>query len=124
MTGTRGHSMQDRLGGLLRAGVLLAALFVIAGGIVYLIRHGGERPSYGHFDGEPATFRTVAGILQGVAAFSGRAIIQFGLLVLIATPIARVAAAGFGFARRRDWTYVAICSVVLALLLYGLVSGK
>ncbi|MCC7156208.1 MAG: DUF1634 domain-containing protein [Bryobacterales bacterium] len=124
MTGSRGHSLEVRLGGLLRTGVLLAALFVIAGGSVYLVRHGGEQPSYGHFEGEPAAYRTVAGILQGVVNLSGRAIIQFGLLVLIATPIARVATAGFGFARRRDWTYVVICSVVLALLLYGLVSGK
>jgi uncharacterized membrane protein len=49
-----------------------------------------------------------------------RAIIQFGLLVLIATPIARVAFSLVGFAMEGDRKYMVITSIVLAVLLYGI----
>src|SRR5262249_40593476 len=49
-----------------------------------------------------------------------RAWIRAGLLILIATPVARVAFAAGAFALQRDWTYVAISTIVLALLIYGL----
>ena len=45
------------------------------------------------------------------------------MLLLIATPIARVLISVIGFARERDWMYVACSLLVLALLLYGLVHG-
>ena len=117
------HDLEARLGHLLRAGVLLAAAFVIAGGVLYLVRHGGEAPAYGQFRSEPSEYRSVAGVLRGAFGFQGRGIIQLGLLLLIATPIARVALAGLGFLRRADWKYVIISTFVLVLLLFGLVSG-
>ena len=46
----------------------------------------------------------------------GRALIQLGLLLLIATPVARVAFSVFAFERQRDWTYVGITLFVLAVL--------
>jgi uncharacterized membrane protein len=45
------------------------------------------------------------------------------VLLLIATPIARVAISVIGFARERDWMYVGCSLLVLALLMYGLVHG-
>jgi uncharacterized membrane protein len=54
---------------------------------------------------------------------SGRGLIQLGLLVLIATPIARVISSTIGFLLRRDLLYVAISFFVLALLAYSLTSG-
>jgi len=50
-------------------------------------------------------------------------LIQFGLLVLIATPVARVAFCAGGFLRQRNGLYVAISSVVLMVLLYSLTKG-
>jgi uncharacterized membrane protein len=87
---------------------------------VYLVRHGGARPHYGRFVGEPAELRSVTGILHAVAAVRGRAIIQLGLLLLIATPVARVAFSLVAFLRERDRAYVLITSFVLALLLVSL----
>jgi uncharacterized membrane protein len=49
--------------------------------------------------------------------------IQLGLLLLIATPIARVIGAGLIFAGERDWLYTAIAGLVLALLLYSLLHA-
>jgi uncharacterized membrane protein len=104
--------------------VLLAGAVVLLGGAVYLIRHATEPvPSYREFHGVPEEYRHVSTIVASTAAFSGRGIIQLGLLILIATPIARVVFSVFAFAAQRDYTYVAVTVIVLAVLVYGLLSG-
>ena len=107
---------------LLRAGVTLSAAVVLAGGIVYILRHGDEPAIYSPFDGEPAGYRLVPQIVHGAFDGSGRAIIQLGLLILIATPVARVATAMAGFALEKDRTYVVLTTIVLIILLYSLIS--
>jgi uncharacterized membrane protein len=52
-----------------------------------------------------------------------RGLIQLGLLLLIATPMARVAFSVIGFALEKDWFYVGITLLVLALLIYSLSSS-
>jgi uncharacterized membrane protein len=123
-----GHDWSDerveqRLGNLLRAGVLLAAAVVACGGIVYLIRHGTERTDLGRFHGEDVTLRKPVGIVRSALTLHGRGLIQLGLLLLIATPVARVAFSAFAFGRQRDWTFVVITLVVLLLLLCSLLWG-
>jgi uncharacterized membrane protein len=108
---------------LLRSGVLLAATLVFIGGIVYLSRHDLPTINYRVFQGEPQELRTVGGILSEAAKFHGRGLIQLGLLVLIATPVARVLFSVFAFIYEKDWTYVAITMIVLALLCYSLFGG-
>lgn len=105
---------------LLRAGVLASALLVIGGAIPYLGFHPRARVDYHTFHNEPEQLKTVHGILP--AAFSGdvQAIMQLGLLLLIATPIARVAFSVFAFAREEDHMYVGFTLIVLAVLLYSL----
>jgi uncharacterized membrane protein len=106
---------------LLRSGVLLSALFVIAGGTVYLLRHHSETADYATFNETPELpLRTLSEIGAAVAQGRGRGIVQFGLLLLIATPVARVACSIAGFARQRDGTYVLLTLTVLAVLLYSL----
>ena len=108
---------------LLQAGVWLAASVVSLGGIVFLVRHGREVPQYTHFVGESAEYRTIAGIIRGTASFHGRNIIQLGLLLLIATPVARVAFSVVAFALERDRMYVVFTLIVLAVLLFSLLGG-
>ncbi|HXM91139.1 MAG TPA: DUF1634 domain-containing protein [Candidatus Dormibacteraeota bacterium] len=108
---------------LLRSGVLLAASLVFIGGVVYISRHDSPAIDYRVFQGEPEELRTVGGILREAAKFHGRGLIQLGLLVLIATPVARVLFSVFAFLYERDWTYVAITMIVLALLCYSLFGG-
>ncbi len=114
------QQVDDAVAALLRTGVHLAAAVVLLGGLVYLARHGGERPHYGVFHGEPSDLRTMGGILGDAASFSGRGIVQLGLVLLIATPVARVALSLLAFGLQRDWTYVLLTAVVLALLLASL----
>ena len=96
------RKMENFIGGLLRGGVLLSAVTIFVGAVIYLARHGGSPADYRAFHGEPDEYRTISGILRNVAALRGRGIIQLGLLFLIATPVARVAFSIFGFARERD----------------------
>lgn len=112
--------VESMLGVLLRAGVLLAAAVVAAGGAVYLLRHGSEPADYRVFHGEPSSLRSIHGILGGLGSPGGRSIIQFGLLLLIATPIARVVLSALAFALQRDRAYVIITLIVLAILLLSL----
>jgi uncharacterized membrane protein len=108
---------------VLRGGVLIAAAVVACGGVAFVARHGLERPQYHVFHGQPALLKSVRGILDDASHFDARGLIQLGLLLLIATPIARVVFSVVGFARQRDWLYVAITLVVLTLLLYSLIGA-
>src|SRR5262245_51572243 len=123
MAGWSDERVEQFLGNLLRAGVVLAAVVVLAGGVVYLARHGGERVDHKVFRGEPADLRTPSGIVADAVALSGRGIIQLGLLLLVATPVARVAFSVAAFGRQRDRLYVLLTLLVLAVLLYGLIAG-
>jgi uncharacterized membrane protein len=105
------------LGNLLRAGVLLSACVVFAGGCIYLGRHAFERAGYRMFSGEPSEFRTVSGIMKSVMTVRGRGLIQLGLLLLVATPVARVVVSMVGFAIEGDRLYVLFTAVVLLILL-------
>jgi uncharacterized membrane protein len=107
---------ETRLSQVLRVGVITSATLVAVGAAIYLARRGTLTPDYRAFRGEPADFRSVPGILRNAFALSGRGLIQLGLLVLIATPVARVVFAIIGFGRQRDWLYVVVASLVLVLL--------
>jgi uncharacterized membrane protein len=109
------------MGNLLRAGVLLSAAVVLLGGVLYLARYGNLRPHYRVFSGEPEDLRGVVGVVRYAFAEHSRGVIQAGLLLLIATPIARVVFAVYAFARERDWLYVGVTLLVLAVLIYSLV---
>jgi uncharacterized membrane protein len=118
------QQLENIVGNLLRVGVIIAAVVVFAGGILYLIRHGVTSPDYRVFHGEPADLRSVSGVATEALSLPGRGIIQLGLLLLIATPIARVTFSVFAFAQQRDRTYVIVTLVVLAVLLYSLLGGS
>jgi uncharacterized membrane protein len=110
------------LGNLLRAGVIIAATVVLVGGVFFLIRYGATSPDYRTFRGEPANLRSVSGILTDAVNLRSRGLIQLGLLLLVATPVARVVFSVFAFACQRDLTYVVLTLIVLAVLLYSLVG--
>src|SRR5258706_15915485 len=114
--------MDEIMGRLLRTGVILAAAFVLGGGAVFLVRHPEPVTNYRAFQGEPEELRTVSGIFRGALALHGRGLIQLGLLILIATPIARVAFSVVAFLYQRDWIYLAVTLLVLGLLVYSLLG--
>jgi uncharacterized membrane protein len=113
------------IGLLLRSGVILAALVVLAGGAAYL-RVSGWQPLVAQdksFHSEPAALRSISGIVGRAFDGDARGVIQLGLLLLIATPVARVALSVVTFALERDWMYVGVTLLVLALLVFSLTGG-
>jgi uncharacterized membrane protein len=120
---TSGDSIEIVLGTLLRYGTILSAIVIALGGVGYLWTSGGDTPHYGVFRGEPQELATVHGIVREAMSLDPREVIQFGLLLLIGTPIARVIGALVAFAWQRDRTYVVVSSLVLAALLYGLLAS-
>jgi uncharacterized membrane protein len=111
------------VGNLLRTGVSLAAAVVLFGGVIYLVRHGRSPADYRVFQGEPTDLKSLGGIVREAIGFRGRGIIQFGLLLLIATPVARVALAIWGFAAEHDRLYMIFTAIVLIVLLYSLLGS-
>jgi uncharacterized membrane protein len=115
--------LEQRVGALLRTGVVLAASVVLGGAVVYLRRHGAEQVDYAVFRGEPASLRTLGGMVAEARSGHARGVIQVGLLLVIATPVARVALAGYLFIRQGDTTYSVVTLIVLGCLLASLFSG-
>jgi uncharacterized membrane protein len=114
------QKLEVAIGRMLQTGVMLAALVVLLGGILYLRQSTGPRPDYIHFHGEIDNLRSPAKIVVLAIHGNPEAIIQFGLLLLIATPIVRVMVAAAGFLIEKDHMYVWVSLAVLAVLLFSL----
>jgi uncharacterized membrane protein len=102
------NKMETIMGRLLQVGVLAAGLLMFAGGVWYLKLHGFEKPHYGTF--------------HRAAPEAGVKLLWAAVIVMIATPVLRVAFAVVAFAIERDWLYTAISLIVLALLGYSLLA--
>jgi len=122
-TGLSEKSFEAWIGRLLRAGVILAAAVVLMGGVLYLVKYGIQQPMYRIYSGEPPELRHLSGIFADAVTLHSRGIIQLGLVILIATPVARVAFSVVAFATEKDWLYVATTLIVLAVLIYSLSSA-
>jgi len=118
------RKVEEIIGTLLRTGVLLSAAIVLLGGVIYLARHGTSAADYRVFRGEPSELRQIRGIVHSAISLRGRGIIQLGLLLLIATPVARVIFSIFAFAAEKDRLYVGFASVVLVILLFSLLGSS
>ncbi len=116
--------METIIGNLLRTGVILAGIVVAAGAVIYLARYGASLPYYHIFRGEPSDLCSVKGIIKDALQLRARGIIQFGFLLLIATPIMRVAISFIAFLRMHDGRYVIVTLLVLCFLTYSLLIGS
>ena len=104
---------------VLRGGVLLSAGLIALGVILYYAHYFANG---GHAATEiPRTLGTVVG---GLGRLDPVSVIATGLLVLLATPVVRVAVSIVAFALERDRAYVIITSLVLLILLISFFSGR
>jgi uncharacterized membrane protein len=113
----------------LKGGVLLSLAILAFGTVVSNFGNSAYLLSSAELDRlhrpGAALPQTIGQVLHGVAHLHGPSIISLGLLVLIATPVARVAVSIGIFLRARDRLYVAITSgVFLLLLLSFLIGGR
>jgi len=117
------HELDLSVAAMLRFGVTLSALVVFAGGVLYLRHPWLKTPDYSHFHAVDHSLRTLAGIFGGALHLQPRNMIQLGLVLLIATPVARVVFCVAGFARQRNLLYVVVSTVVLIVLIFSLTRG-
>jgi len=115
--------MQLLLGQVLRAGTVISISIVFIGGIFYLYRHGNTIADYRTFKGVPDFVQHSSGIFNGIFSLKGQAIIQFGIILLIATPIFRVIFSAIGFVLEKDYLYVGISLLVLLIIFMSMLSG-
>lgn len=109
------------IGNLLRWGVSVSALIVLLGAARLLAQDGLRRSEdRSVFEPKPAS---PSSIVRQAVALDSRGLLMLGLLVLIATPVARVIFSIAVFALQRDWMYVCFTLLVLTVLLYSLLSG-
>jgi uncharacterized membrane protein len=111
------------IGNLLRLGVIVASVTVFTGGVFFMIGHGLDTPHFQLFRGEASKLRSIESVLTEMRTLRSRAVMQLGILLLILTPVARVAFSIFAFHKEKDNLYVLISSIVLAFLLFSLFSG-
>lgn len=119
-TPQRDYQMDRIISFVLRGGVLLSAGLLILGALLYFVRV--------LWDGAPAnplTFpHSLGDVFSGLGHGDPLAILALGLIVLLLTPVARVAISIFAFARERDWLYVGITTLVLLILLVSFLLGR
>jgi uncharacterized membrane protein len=113
---------------LLRIGVLTSLLVVLAGTVVTFAHHPrylSNRHALGTLTKPGAQFpHTLGSLVRGLEHGQGRAIVMAGLLLLIATPVMRVAFSVLAFVYQHDRVFVVITSIVLTLLLVSFVLGR
>lgn len=115
--------LESIIGRLLQIGVLVAATTVFAGGVLYLVQNHSSHVDYRIFAPGSQSLSTVTGIVSSAAHLQSEGLIQIGLLLLIATPVARVAMAIVGFALERDRLYTVVSLIVLLILAFSLIRA-
>lgn len=111
-------SMNAVISWILQGGVVLSAAVILFGIVLLPTQPGDLSPE------QLLTFpRTLGEVGAGLLALRPQAFIVLGLLLLIATPVVRVAISIIAFARERDHKYVAITSIVLVILLLSIILG-
>ncbi|MBE3582432.1 MAG: DUF1634 domain-containing protein [Thermoanaerobacteraceae bacterium] len=115
--GLRAAAVEGIISRSLRWGVVISAGF-IALGLAWILITGSTGYPPGYYP------TTLSQVLRGALGAKPLAVIDVGLLILIATPIFRVAASLVAFLAGRDLPYVLISAYVLAMLLLSLLLGK
>ncbi|HUX41411.1 MAG TPA: DUF1634 domain-containing protein [Rectinemataceae bacterium] len=107
---------------VLRSGVIISAAVIVIG-LMLLVYHGMA----GLTSGIATAFEfphTFGAVFAGVAKLDPVSVISLGLLLMIITPVTRVAVSIVAFAMERDWRYVGITTLVLLVLLVSFALGK
>jgi|SRR6185312_10179540 len=115
--------LQLLLGHVLRAGTVISITIVFFGGVIYLSRHGSSIADYRVFRFTPVFTNQANSLFNGVVHLQGQAIIQTGIILLIATPVLRVIFSAIGFALEKDYLYVRISLFVLLIIAISALSG-
>lgn len=115
---------QKIVGNLLRYGVWISLSVAFIGGIVYLLHHGNDIENYSAFkENDRNIFEVIAAVYNGVIKGGGESIIFFGIVLLFLTPVFRVLLSLFSFLIEKDYLYVVITTIVIAIIIMSISFG-
>lgn len=112
------RDLEASLANLLTAGTAIAAIVLLVGLVIYLLRDHGTHLDFKEFVARNQS--GVFGVFREAAQMNGASVMQLGVVLLILTPVTRVLFTLFAFLYKRDWMYVVVTVIVLGVLLYGL----
>lgn len=111
------------VGNLLRLGVILSVLTSLIG-FIKLFSEGFKMPKkYKLLDMGSSSEKVWGHFWDSLCKFEGMAIIQLGILFLIFTPLMRIIFALVGYFKEKDYTYVLISTIVLAIMIVSFLTG-
>ncbi|OCA79046.1 hypothetical protein BBH99_06610 [Chryseobacterium contaminans] len=111
------------VGNLLRLGVILSVATSLIG-FIKLFTEGFEMPSkYTSLVVGTSSEKIWSHFWNSLCKGEGMAIIQLGILILILTPLMRIIFALIGYLKEKDYVYVFISSVVLAIMAVSFFAG-
>jgi uncharacterized membrane protein len=121
------HAVELIISTILRAGVIISLIVVVGGLVLSFLHHHAylhSRPSLQRLTTPGRAFpRTIKQVLTGVRHLRGEAVIMAGLVLLIATPVLRVAVSILAFVYEKDKTFVILTAIVLGLLILSFFLG-
>lgn len=112
---------------LLRAGLGASLACIAVGTLISFLRHPDYLYSARALERLTAPGvapHQLSAVFDGLWRARGQALVMVGLLLLIATPVLRVALSVFIFQRERDRPMVALTFTVLLLLLLSIAIGR
>ena len=121
------NSMNRILGIVLRTGVILSGAIIAIGTTLFLAKHSLD-DAFGYLAYNPSLIphgsfpASLTSIGSGLASLDPSSIIQLGFLVLLATPVTRVALSLLLFAAEKDRRFVYLTGAVLAILLFSMLA--
>jgi uncharacterized membrane protein len=112
---TRKQRILDKImGGVLAVGTVASTLsFLVGLGLAFI----EARPI-------PTDVAPLGEAVRRAAALRPSGFLMLGIVVLIATPLARIASAAIVFLWERDWLYTGITLLVLAVMIASLLLGR
>lgn len=111
------------IGNLLRLGVIISSLVILTGGVIFLFNHGLTKPDYHTFRGLTGSLHSISSVVKGASKGTGENIIEFGVLLLIATPVARILFSILGFIAEKDRLYIVLTLIVLFIITSSVLLG-
>ena len=122
------HKVELLISAILRVGVVLSLLIIVCGMVLSLKHHPGyfDNPSLMKQITTPGRIvpHTLGEVFRGAILLKGEPLIAAGLLLLIATPVLRVAVSIFIFLFEKDWWFVVTTGFVLGMLILSFFLGR
>lgn len=108
-------ALEGRVARVLRVGTNVAVALVAVGVVLMLV--SGRSPT------EAAPVLDPAGLVAGLATLQPAAFIWLGVLVVLATPVARVLTAGIGYLRNGEREMAVVAVLILAVIALGVIAS-